>query len=93
MGIRMALGASPTSLVALVMRQGAFMAAAGIVAGVVGALLAGRFAEKMLYGVAPSDPATYAGVAVVLATVAVVATLIPARRATGVDPAVTLRAE
>ena len=75
----------------LVMRHGGAMAGVGIVAGVMGSLALGRFAEKMLYGVRPSDPVTYVSVALVLAAVAVVATIIPARRATQVDPALALR--
>jgi predicted permease len=93
MGIRMALGAQPSSLVGLVMRHGGRMGVAGIVVGVGGALFAGRFAEKLLYGVRPGDPATYVLVAMVLGAVAVVATILPARRATRVDPASALRAE
>jgi predicted permease len=93
MGIRMALGAQPGSLVTLVLRHGAGMAIVGIVVGVVLARLAGRFAESMLFGVKPGDPLTYASVAAVLAVVAVAATLIPARRATRVDPALALRAD
>jgi hypothetical protein len=69
------------------------MAAAGIVAGVGGAVFAARFAEKLLYGVRSSDPLTYVSVAEGLADVAFAATLEPARRATRVDPAVTLRSE
>ncbi|HEY4129978.1 MAG TPA: ABC transporter permease [Gemmatimonadaceae bacterium] len=93
MGIRMALGASPSSLLTLVMKHGGWMAGAGIVVGVGGSLLAGRFAGKLLYGVAPSDPTTYLMVAFALAAVAIGATLLPARRATRVDPTVALRAE
>jgi len=93
MGIRMALGATPSSLIGLVMRHGGWMAAAGIVAGVGGAVFAARFAEKLLYGVRASDPLTYLSVAALLAVVALAATLLPARRATRVDPAVTLRTE
>jgi predicted permease len=93
MGIRMALGAQPSSLVGLVMRHGGRMGVAGIVVGIGGALVAGRFAEKLLYGVRPGDPATYVVVALLLGAVAVVATILPARRATRVDPAGALRAE
>jgi ABC-type antimicrobial peptide transport system permease subunit len=93
MGIRMALGAQPRSLVRLVMRHGGWMAILGIGAGVLFALVLGRFAESLLYGVRPSDPLTYACVAVVLAAVAVGATILPARRATRVDPALALRAD
>jgi putative ABC transport system permease protein len=93
MGIRMALGASPASLVRLVVRHGGSMATAGIGSGVVAALLLGRFAEKLLYGVRASDPLTYLCVAGVLAAVAVGATILPARRATRVDPALALRSD
>ncbi|MDB4878104.1 MAG: permease [Gemmatimonadetes bacterium] len=93
MGIRLALGAEPKSLVALVLWHGGVMAAAGIVVGVGGALALGRFAATMLYGVRPSDPLTYASVALVLAVVAVCATIVPARRATRVDPALALRSD
>jgi predicted permease len=93
MGIRMALGAQPGSLLSLVMRHGVWMALFGIVLGVVAARLLGRFAESMLFGVTPSDPLTYGSVAVLLALVAVAATIVPARRATRVDPALALRSE
>jgi predicted lysophospholipase L1 biosynthesis ABC-type transport system permease subunit len=93
MGIRMALGAQASSLIGLVVRQGTLIVAAGIVIGVVAALLLGRFAETLLYGVRSSDPITYASVSAVLAAVAIGATLVPARRATRVDPALALRSE
>jgi putative ABC transport system permease protein len=93
MGIRMALGAQPGSLLSLVMRHGAWMALFGIILGVVAARLLGRFAESMLFGVTPSDPLTYGSVAALLALVAVAATIVPARRATRVDPALALRSE
>jgi putative ABC transport system permease protein len=93
MGIRMALGAQPRSLVGLVVRHGGWMAIAGIVIGVGASLLLGRFAESLLFGVKASDPLTYASVAAALAVVAVAATVLPARRATRVDPALALRAE
>jgi putative ABC transport system permease protein len=93
MGIRMALGAQPSSLVTLVIRHGGRMGLAGVVVGVGVALIAGRFADKLLYGVHSGDPATYVLVALVLGIVAVAATLLPARRATRVDPAVALRSE
>jgi ABC-type antimicrobial peptide transport system permease subunit len=69
------------------------MAILGIGAGVLFALGLGRFAEKLLYGVRPSDPLTYVCVALVLAAVAVGATILPARRATRVDPALALRSD
>ncbi len=93
MGIRMALGARPRSLVGLVMRHSGWMAVAGVTLGVVATLMLGGFAEKLLYGVQPSDPLTYVVVATALLVVALAATISPARRATRVDPAVALRAE
>jgi ABC-type antimicrobial peptide transport system permease subunit len=69
------------------------MGLAGVVVGVGVALLTGRFADRLLYGVHSGDPLTYALVALALGTVAVVATILPARRATRVDPAVALRSE
>jgi predicted permease len=93
LGIRMALGARPSSVVALVMRHGAIMAALGILTGLLVARLLVRFVASFLFGVRPGDPLTYASVAVVLALAAVVATLVPARRATRVDPALALRSD
>ena len=93
MGIRMALGAQPSSLVRLVLRHGGRMGLVGVIVGVGIALLTGRFADRLLYGVHSGDPVTYALVALALGTVAVIATILPARRATRVDPAVALRSE
>jgi predicted permease len=93
MGIRMALGAQPAALVRLVVRHGLWMAAFGVVLGAGGARLAGRYAEKMLYGVQAGDPVTYVGVSMLLAAVAVAASVLPARRAARVDPALALRAD
>jgi putative ABC transport system permease protein len=93
MGIRMALGAEATSVLGLVMRHGATMAALGILVGLVATRLLGRFAASLLFGVDPGDPLTYAIVAGVLAMAAIVATLMPARRATRVDPALALRSD
>jgi putative ABC transport system permease protein len=93
MGIRLALGAHPGSLVMLIVRHGVILADVGIVAGAVGSLVLGRFAQALFFGVRPSDPVTYVSVAAVLAAVAVGATLLPARRATRVDPALALRGD
>lgn len=93
MGIRMALGAEPRTVVSLVMRHGGTMAGVGIFVGVVATLFVGRFAEKLLYGVESSDPLTYVCVSAVLAAVAIGATIVPARRATRVDPALALRGD
>ena len=93
MGIRTALGAQPSSLMALVVRHGAAMAAAGIALGTIGAIAAGRLVQGLLYGVSSGDPVTYLSVACALAVATIAATLMPARRAMRIDPATALRAE
>jgi predicted permease len=93
MGIRVALGAEPRRLIGLVLRHGGRMAVVGVVAGTVGAIALGRFADKMLYGVRATDPSTYAVVGAALVIVALASTLAPARRATKVDPVRALREE
>jgi predicted permease len=92
-GIRMALGAQASDVLRLVLGQGMLLALSGAAAGIVGALLVGRMIADLLYGIRPQDPITYAGVALVLILVALVACYIPARRATRVDPLVALRYE
>jgi predicted permease len=92
-GIRMALGARATDLVTSIVREGLGLAAIGLALGLAGAFALTRFLSTQLFGVAPTDPATFAAVAALLAVVAVAATLAPARRATLVDPVVALRAE
>jgi ABC-type lipoprotein release transport system permease subunit len=92
-GIRVALGASRQSVFALVLWHGARLAIAGILLGGAGAALVTPFVRTILYNVTPTDPASFAGTAVFLALVATLAGLLPARRATSVDPIVALRAE
>ena len=92
-GVRMALGAEAPQVVGLVVRQGLTTALAGTAVGLAGALAASRAIEGLLFGVAPTDPATFAGVAVLLLAVALLACYVPARRATRVDPTTALRAE
>jgi len=93
MGIRLALGARPASLIALVVRQGTWIAATGVILGTTAAVVLSRYVEKMLYGVHASDPSTYAAVALLLGAAAILAAVFPARRATRVDPVSALRAE
>jgi len=90
-GLRMAMGARPGSVLTLVVRQGLALGALGIGLGLVGALAAGRVLEGFLYGVSGSDPLTLAGVALTVLLVVMVASWLPARRAAGVDPLVALR--
>ena len=92
-GIRMALGATPGRVLALVMKEGAGTVAAGALAGVAGALLLTRYLATLLYGVTASDPATYVVVVMGLAIAASAASLLPARRAATLDPAIALRHE
>jgi putative ABC transport system permease protein len=91
LGLRVALGARPRDILLLVMGHGLKLAALGILPGLLGALIMTRWLSSLLYGVSPSDPLTYAGVAALTACVALLASLLPARRATQVDPMVSLR--
>ena len=90
-GIRMALGADRKSVLGMVLGQGMRVTALGIVVGIVGSLLLTRYAETLLYEVEPTDPVTFALVALFITAIAALACLIPARRATTVDPMVALR--
>ncbi|NOT07033.1 MAG: ABC transporter permease [Gemmatimonadales bacterium] len=93
LGVRMALGALPRSLQALVLRQGLGLAIGGIVVGGLGALGFGRLLRGMLYGTAPTDLPSFAAATVLLVGAALVAAWVPARRATRVDPLRALRGE
>ncbi|HET6889977.1 MAG TPA: FtsX-like permease family protein, partial [Pyrinomonadaceae bacterium] len=92
-GIRMALGARSSNVLALVLREGMIMTLIGLGLGLAGALALSRLLTTLLYGVSARDPFTFAVVSIVLLFVALIACLIPARRATKVDPLVALRAE
>ena len=92
-GVRMALGASNHAILVMVLRQGLPAAFIGIAAGLAGAFGLTRLMESLLYGVKPDDPASFFGVAAILLLVAVLAVLIPARRAVSFDPVTALRCE
>ncbi len=92
-GLRLAIGASPSDVVWLFAREGAALTVVGLSAGLAGALAAGRLISALLFGVTPADPATLASVACALAGAAACATYVPARRAAGVDPNEALKAE
>lgn len=92
-GIRLALGAQDRNILCMVVNQGLGLAMAGAAAGLAGAWIVSRAMARLLYGVSPTDPLTFAGVALVLLGVALLACYIPARRALRVDPMVALRYE
>lgn len=92
-GIRMALGAKRADVLRLVIRQGMTMTVIGLVIGLIGAFALSRVIAGLLFGVSPKDPLTFAGVSIVLLAVALLACLLPARRATRVNPIVALRSE
>jgi putative ABC transport system permease protein len=92
-GIRMALGARPSDVLRLVVGQGSALAATGIAVGLVVAFAVTRVLTTMLFAVSATDPFTFASVALLLGAVALLASYIPARRATRVDPMVALRYE
>jgi predicted permease len=92
-GIRMALGAAPGSVLRMLLGQGLVSVGIGLAVGLVGALALSRFVSGLLFGVAATDPLCFVGSALLLAAVALLASFLPARRATGIDPMLALRAE
>jgi ABC-type antimicrobial peptide transport system permease subunit len=92
-GVRMALGARRSDVQRMIVRQGLGLALAGCVVGLGAAMGLVRIISKMLYGVTAADPATMLATATMLVVVALLASWVPARRATKVDPMIALRAE
>ena len=92
-GIRMALGAAPAEVLRMVVSQGLAMTVAGLAVGLIGAFALTRAVAAMLFGVTPTEPSVFAAVALVLAAASLLACLVPARRAAGIDPMATLREE
>ena len=90
-GVRVALGATPRSLLALVVGQGMMLALVGVVAGVAGAAILTRVMATVLYEVRTTDPATFGAVILVLLATAFLASWLPARRALRIDPVEALR--
>jgi putative ABC transport system permease protein len=92
-GVRLAMGAAPRDVALLFLREGAVLTAVGLLAGLGAAAAATRALAAMLFGVSSGDPATFAAVAAALATTAIAASYVPARRAARVDPIVALQVE
>jgi putative ABC transport system permease protein len=92
-GVRMALGADKHTILAMILRQGLLPAFIGVAAGLAGAFGATRLLQSLLYGVTSADPTSFFGVAAILSMVALLAVLIPARRAVSLDPVTALRSD
>jgi ABC-type antimicrobial peptide transport system permease subunit len=92
-GVRIAIGADAQSILRLVLRRGLILLALGVTSGLAGAVAISKLVESRLYGVRALDPVSYLVATLILVAVALFATLIPARRATRVDPIAALRCE
>ena len=92
-GLRLALGAAPQAVVAMIVRQGAIIALSGVAAGLALSAAGSGVLASLLFGVSPRDPAVFGGAGVILSAVALVACWIPARSAARVNPTDALRAE
>jgi predicted permease len=93
LGIRIALGASRRNIVSLVVRQGMALAFSGVTIGLVAAFLLTRLIRSLLFGVEATDPITFVGISLLLATIALLASYLPAQRASRIEPLVSLRSE
>jgi len=92
-GVRLALGAEPRTIAALIVRQGGLVSLAGVGVGLAAAFAGSRVIESLLYGISPRDPGVFAGTAVILLGVALFACWLPARRAARLSPLEALRTE
>jgi ABC-type antimicrobial peptide transport system permease subunit len=92
-GIRIALGATQSGILNLVLRQGLTVALIGVAIGLAGAFALTRFMHSLLYGVRGTDPLTFGVISLMLAAIAMLASYIPARRAARIDPITSLRSE
>jgi ABC-type antimicrobial peptide transport system permease subunit len=92
-GIRIALGAARSDVIAMVQRQSLALVIAGLTIGLGGAAATSRYLQSLLFGLSPLDGTTFASVAIAFAAVTMLASYVPARRATMVDPAIALRSE
>jgi ABC-type antimicrobial peptide transport system permease subunit len=92
-GVRVALGAGARDLLIQVMKRGLLLVAAGIALGLVGAFWASRLLQQILFGIEPTDATTFVGVSVFFALIALIACLIPARKAIKVNPVTALAAQ
>src|SRR5262249_50625083 len=93
LGIRSALGATPGAIVRMVLSGGLRIAVFAIIPGLVASLFGAKLLQHQLFGVATSDPVTFVGVPIVLVTVTLLASYLPAQRASRVDPVIALRSE
>jgi putative ABC transport system permease protein len=92
-GLRLALGAQRRDILKIVLREGASIVVFGVVVGLIGSVMLTRFMQTMLFDIKPTDPITFGALTTLLALVALLACLVPAQRASRVDPLVSLRHE